>query len=188
MAPPRRRMCERPLGTSVAPTLPPDTSSKRAIWPDTHRPTSAAHGQHWRGSVNEALTDVLQFQAWEDWKVSHPGHPAARFPPPGSTRQLTAKPRALALLVPLSGPLGGVGQAVRDGFSAALLHAEAAVRNDARSNPTDHRAPLRHQQHGSNRCLPACRYGRGRTRDRPVAKSPPWRKWLQFLRPCRCSP
>ena len=84
--------------------------------------------------VNEALTDVLQFQAWEDWKVSHPGHPAARFPPPDST-PTAGGPRALALLIPLSGPLGGVGQAVRDGFSAALLHAEAAVRTNARSNP-----------------------------------------------------
>ena len=98
-------------------------------------PTDA--GRTWAAlarRVNEALTDVLQFQAWEDWKDSHPGHPAARFPPPGST-PLARKPRALALLIPLSGPLGGVGQAVRDGFSAALLHAEAAVRNDARSNP-----------------------------------------------------
>lgn len=84
--------------------------------------------------INEALTDVLQFQAWEDWTSSHPGHPAARFPPPGST-PTAGKPRALALLIPLSGPLGGAGQAVRDGFSAALLHAEGAVRTNARSNP-----------------------------------------------------
>ena len=80
------------------------------------------------------MTDVLQFQAWEDWKVSHAGHPAARFPPPGST-PLAGRPRAFALLIPLSGPLGGVGQAVRDGFSAALLHAEAAVRTDAHGSP-----------------------------------------------------
>ena len=92
--------------------------------------TWAALARH----VNEALTDVLQFQAWEDWKVSHPGHPAARFPPPGSPPD-TGKPRALALLIPLSGPLGGVGEAVRDGFSAALLHAEAAVRADVGSRP-----------------------------------------------------
>ena len=84
--------------------------------------------------VNEALTDVLQFEAWEDWKVSHAGHPAARFPPPGST-PLADRPRAFALLIPLSGPLGGVGQAVRDGFSAALLHAEAAVRADDQNGP-----------------------------------------------------
>ncbi len=84
--------------------------------------------------VNEALTDVLQFHVWEDWKVSHPGHPAARLPPPGSA-PTAGKPRALALLVPLSGPLGGVGQAVRDGFSAALLHAEAEVQAYAGSNP-----------------------------------------------------
>ena len=75
---------------------------------------------------NAALTDILQFQVWEGWKESHPGHPAARFPPPGSP-PANGRPRALALLVPLSGPLGGVGQAVRDGFSAALLHAEQAV-------------------------------------------------------------
>ena len=84
--------------------------------------------------VNEALTDVLQFQVWEHWKVSHPGHPAARSPPPGST-PTTRKPRALALLIPLSGPLGGVGQAVRDGFSTALLHADAAARANAGGSP-----------------------------------------------------
>lgn len=80
--------------------------------------------------VNAALTDVLQFQVWEDWKESHPSHPAARFPPPGSP-PAAGKRRALALLVPLSGPLGGVGQAVRDGFSAALLYAEEATQGDA---------------------------------------------------------
>lgn len=84
--------------------------------------------------VNGALTDVLRFQVWEEWKVSHPGHPAARFPPPGST-PVAGEPRALALLIPLSGTLGGVGQAVRDGFSAALLHAEAAVRTKTRRSP-----------------------------------------------------
>ena len=80
--------------------------------------------------VNAALTDVRQFQVWNDWRESHSRHPAARFPPPGAA-PATGRPRALALLVPLSGPLGGVGQAVRDGFSAALLHAEAATRAEA---------------------------------------------------------
>lgn len=83
---------------------------------------------------NAALTDVLQYQVWEDWKESHPSHPAARFAPPGSP-PATGKPRTLALLIPLSGPLGGVGQAVRDGFSAALLHAEAAISATADSSP-----------------------------------------------------
>ncbi|MCY3812172.1 MAG: penicillin-binding protein activator [Gammaproteobacteria bacterium] len=83
---------------------------------------------------NAALTDVLQFHVWEDWKKSHPGHPAARFAPPGAP-PVTGKPRALALLIPLSGPLGGVGQAVRDGFSAALLHAEAATQVAGGGNP-----------------------------------------------------
>ena len=83
---------------------------------------------------NAALTDVLQFRVWEDWKESHPGHPAARFAPPGSP-PATGSPRALALLIPLSGPLGGVGQAVRDGFLAAFLHAEAEIRVDAGGSP-----------------------------------------------------
>lgn len=83
---------------------------------------------------NAELTDVLQFQVWEEWRKSHAGHPAARFPPPGSP-PAAGRPRALALLIPLSGPLGGVGQAVRDGFSAALLHAEAATRLHAGGSP-----------------------------------------------------
>lgn len=83
---------------------------------------------------NAALTDVLQFQIWQDWRESHPGHPAARFPPPGSP-PANGKPRDLALLIPLSGPLGGVGQAVQDGFLAALLHAEAATRLTGGGNP-----------------------------------------------------
>ena len=99
-------------------------------------PTPA--GRLWAGlahDYNRALTSTGQFQIWQAWKRAHPEHAGARFPAPGLERQ-PHKPKALALLVPLSGPLGGAGKAVRDGFLAALLHAEQATNTAAASDAT----------------------------------------------------
>ena len=87
------------------------------------------------GDYNRALTSTGQFQIWQAWKRAHPEHAGARFPAPGLDRE-PHKPRALALLVPLSGPLGGAGRAVRDGFLAALLHAETTTDRSPVSDPT----------------------------------------------------
>ncbi|WP_295719217.1 penicillin-binding protein activator [uncultured Halovibrio sp.] len=73
----------------------------------------AAHDQH----EVEARSQAIQ-----NWKKVWPDHSAAE-PFPGELallRQLDElRPESVALALPLSGPLGGAGEAVREGFLAA---------------------------------------------------------------------
>ncbi|MDZ7827216.1 MAG: penicillin-binding protein activator [Gammaproteobacteria bacterium] len=60
------------------------------------------------------------------WRQSRPDHSAAAAMPDRLARLpglLARRPRHLALLLPLSGPLASAGTAVRDGFMAAHLEA-----------------------------------------------------------------
>lgn len=60
------------------------------------------------------------------WRQRHPEHPAAEAMPDRLARLpglMAGRPRQLALLLPLSGPLGSAGAAIRDGFMAAHLEA-----------------------------------------------------------------
>lgn len=72
-------------------------------------------------SYNTALTSAAQQRIWRTWRQAHPRHAAARFPPP-SIVALPPPLRRLALLIPLSGDLAPLADAVRDGFLAAYLH------------------------------------------------------------------
>lgn len=68
---------------------------------------------------------VLWGRRWED-------HPAAdRLPPPLARlpELMATRPNQVALLLPLSGPLGSAGNAIRDGFMAA--HFQALARGGA---------------------------------------------------------
>ncbi len=68
---------------------------------------------------------VLWRRAWED-------HPAADRLPPALARLpelMATRPDQVALLLPLSGPLGSAGNAIRDGFMAA--HFQALARGGA---------------------------------------------------------
>ncbi|MDX1590293.1 MAG: penicillin-binding protein activator, partial [Oleiphilaceae bacterium] len=74
---------------------------------------SAGHG----ASMESQSATVRRWQ--ENW----PNHPAAITPP--RELQLIARlsrdrPRRIALALPLSGPLGSAGQAIREGFMAAV--------------------------------------------------------------------
>ena len=63
-----------------------------------------------------------QVQQLETWQQRWPAHPAATQLPGGLEllRDLAAsRPQRVALLLPLSGKLGGFGRAIRDGFLAA---------------------------------------------------------------------
>ena len=71
---------------------------------------------------NTAVTSRGQIQRWRRWRNRHPDHPAARHPPP-PLRQFVPDPSELALLLPVTGDFGPAGEAVRDGFLAAYLHA-----------------------------------------------------------------
>ena len=71
---------------------------------------------------NAAVTSRGQVYQWQRWRNRHPDHPAARHPPP-TLRQFSRDPSELALLLPVTGDFGPAGEAVRDGFLAAYLHA-----------------------------------------------------------------
>lgn len=55
----------------------------------------------------------------QHWKLSYPHHPAQFILPQSLDTQLLSSPQKMALLLPLTGPLAGPGQAIEDGFLAA---------------------------------------------------------------------
>ena len=67
----------------------------------------------------------------EQWQNQYSTHPANNLlPAPLSTIKpyLHGNPRQVALLLPLSGPLGGPGGAIRDGFMAAANNSATTIR------------------------------------------------------------
>ena len=57
------------------------------------------------------------------WQAEYPGHPANYILPvplTKATSRLFAPPKKMALLLPLTGPLAGPGDAIKDGFMAAF--------------------------------------------------------------------
>ena len=68
-------------------------------------------------------------ERWRQLRAELPGHPALEFPVPEpllvQERHYANPPERVALLVPLSGPLASIGQAIRDGFiSSAWAQAQ----------------------------------------------------------------
>lgn len=56
----------------------------------------------------------------EHWQLAYPQHPAHTVLPLSHLNErVLAPPRKIAILVPVSGPLAGPGNAIRDGFMAA---------------------------------------------------------------------
>ncbi len=78
--------------------------------------------------------------AIEQWQRAYPDHPARFiFPSPLSkaTAQLFARPKQMALLLPLTGPLAGPGGAIKDGFMAAFDASNTASHSTVRLYNTD---------------------------------------------------
>ena len=73
--------------------------------------------------VYAALTPSAGARAWRTWQALHPNHPAARHAPTVVARPEPRR-RSIALLLPLTGDLAGLGEEVRDGFLAAYLHGQ----------------------------------------------------------------
>lgn len=79
-----------------------------------------------RNLASDSLTLAEQARRLTAWQAAHPDHPAALTPPtllalataPGAD---VAPVQRVALLLPLSGPLGRAGKAVRDAFVASYL-------------------------------------------------------------------
>ena len=99
--------------------LPPPVLERLAA---SARAADAAAWLRLAHPYNTALTNAAQRRIWRAWRQAHPRHVAARFPPP-SIVALPPPVRRLALLIPLSGDLAPLAEAVRDGFLAAYLHA-----------------------------------------------------------------
>lgn len=85
--------------------------------------TDAEHHAWWllQERIRTAGSITAQLQAWREWQNRYPNHPA-RLQPPAALRSLSNyETPQVALLLPLSGPFGAAGTAVRDGLIAAYL-------------------------------------------------------------------
>ena len=83
-----------------------------------------ASGKLWMDlalAFNTALTSHRQAGIWQLFRAEHPHHVAARFPPPNVLGAVAR--RNVAVLLPLSGDLAQLAEAIRDGFLAAYLRA-----------------------------------------------------------------
>ena len=108
----------RYLSSLAAPELARNAAQAKA--PEARAWWSLAH------DFNSALTGTEQRGRWQRWRARHPRHVAARFPPPELVG-IAPDPASIALLTPLAGDFGIAGEAVRDGFVAAYLHARAGT-------------------------------------------------------------
>ena len=90
----------------------------------TARSAGSASAKLWMDlavATNAALTSQAQAAIWRRFHAEHPDHVAARFPPPNVVG--VAVRRNVAVLLPLSGDLAQLAEAIRDGFLAAYLEA-----------------------------------------------------------------
>ncbi|WAH59775.1 penicillin-binding protein activator [Pseudomonas silvicola] len=125
----------------IAPLLSGDAAAANsdAIWAlvsslpaDQLQTTGTDDLAGWRNlalAVKSAGTLDQQKAAINDWRNTHPGHPAAKQLPAALTKlmELTSQPLTkIALLLPQQGQLASVGKALRDGFMAAYYQAQQA--------------------------------------------------------------
>lgn len=102
------------------------TGASRAVprvlsaWQDLHHALVTAY------SLEDAQRRAVA------WLTSHPDHPGSLLPPEAVTAIAGYRPARfhVGLVVPLTGPLARAGEAVRDGFIAAVLLAGASGRVD----------------------------------------------------------
>lgn len=121
--------------------LPDDTSkanNRRVLWltltklPIPELDTlalEAAEGSELKGWLQLALISRKQYDDSqsilthvEAWQAQNPGHPGNYILPSPLTSvspNLFASPKKMALLLPITGPLAGPGNAIKDGFMAA---------------------------------------------------------------------
>jgi len=116
-------------------------NNQQAIWdslaqastPALQQAANAATGE-FAGWVQLALINRqnsnldLQIQALQAWRETYPNHPA-NSKLPEAMEQLqelqASRPTHIGLLLPFSGPLANVAQALRDGFLAAQYQAQS---------------------------------------------------------------
>lgn len=79
--------------------------------------------------VGSSISPNQRYERFEQWKIGHPQHLAARFPPFRHDSTRYNSPRRLALLLPQEGSLSSAAQAIRNGFLAAHFSASGMKRN-----------------------------------------------------------
>ena len=82
-------------------------------------------------TLKQAGTLAQQQRAIDAWVQQNPGHPAALQLPEAlvTLRELADRPLShIALLLPMNGPLASVARALRDGFLAAHLESDQALK------------------------------------------------------------
>ncbi|MEM9620222.1 MAG: penicillin-binding protein activator [Pseudomonadota bacterium] len=111
------------------PQLPADINE--IIWQNLSRaqqgPAMFTHRYHhawWllQQQIRAAGSIPAQQVAWQQWQRRYPSHPARLRPPRTLERLNTYQPPDIAVFLPLSGPVGTAGTAVRDGLTAAYIN------------------------------------------------------------------
>ncbi|MGY4492514.1 penicillin-binding protein activator [Pseudomonas sp. TE3610] len=123
----------------IAPLLTGDAAAanSEAIWTlvnslpiDQLQPAGTDDLAGWQSlalAVKSAGTLDQQKAAIDNWRSTHPDHPAAKQLPAAlvKLKELTSQPLTkIALLLPQQGQLASVGKALRDGFMAAYYQAQ----------------------------------------------------------------
>lgn len=70
----------------------------------------------------QARSNVEWRRQRQEWLDENPSHPAAQAPP-DAWLEVAGDPRNIGLFLPLTGPLRGAAEAIRDGFVAAYMKA-----------------------------------------------------------------
>lgn len=104
--------------------------------------SDANHHAWWllQENIRTAGSITGQLQAWRDWQTRYPNHPA-RLQPPSPLQNLSNyQTPQVGLLLPLSGPFGAAGMAVRDGLIAAYLSERGGERPEVKIYDTSEAA------------------------------------------------
>lgn len=86
-----------------------DIRTTSLLWQDLHDGITGA------GSLPMAQ------KAWRNWQIKNTRHPAATLPPTALQRLQDYRPPKISVMLPLSGRLTSVGNAVRNGFVTGYL-------------------------------------------------------------------
>ena len=114
-----------------------DIRTTSALWQDLH------------GDIIGAGSLPMAQKAWLNWRAKNTRHPAANLPPTALQRLQDYRPPKISVMLPLSGRLTSVGNAVRNGFVTGYLEdllPQKTMRNGAAeitffdSNQLDDRA------------------------------------------------
>ncbi|MCH9716060.1 MAG: penicillin-binding protein activator [Gammaproteobacteria bacterium] len=153
---PLQSITERIQLDRLLPDTPSRINNHRALWLAlTALPTAelntlaveAEQGSVLRGWAELALIArknpaypqkiVARLQVWQQTYTQHPARALLPQSLEALQSHLYEKPKQIALLLPLSGPLAGPGQAVQDGFMAALRSQGAVMQTTLRFYDTN---------------------------------------------------